>query len=97
MDRCLFCSIPGARIVLQNDAAIAVEDGYPVSRGHLRVIPRRHVASVYDLGRSEQEAIWVLVRAARHKIGRDLEPDGFNVGLNDGRRPAKRSCTRTCT
>jgi len=36
------------------------------------------------LQRSEQTAIWELVREVRQRLLTGLKPDGFNVGLNDG-------------
>ena len=61
-------------------------DRYPVAEGHTLVIPRKHVASVYDLTIQEQNAIWDLVRMVREHLAsqRVQKPAGFNIGLNDG-------------
>jgi len=48
------------------------------------VIPRKHVASVYDLTIQEQNAVWDLVRIVRERLLVKLKPDGFNIGVNDG-------------
>jgi diadenosine tetraphosphate (Ap4A) HIT family hydrolase len=73
-----------AHAVLENHVAIAVADRYPVTEGHTLVIPRKHVASVYDLTIQEQNAIWDLVRMVRKHLVSELKPDGFNIGVNDG-------------
>ncbi|HSY26876.1 MAG TPA: HIT domain-containing protein [Burkholderiaceae bacterium] len=39
---CPFCAIPSDRVVAANTLAFAIRDGYPVSKGHSLVIPRRH-------------------------------------------------------
>ena len=70
--------------MLQNDDSIAVADRYPVAEGHTLVIPRKHVASVYDLTIQEQNAVWDLVRIVRERLLGELKPDGFNIGVNDG-------------
>ena len=84
MTACPFCSVAEVRVVVQNDAAVAVRDAYPVSAGHVLVMPRRHVASVYDLDNVEHEALWLLVREARNKLHTESAPHGFNIGINDG-------------
>jgi hypothetical protein len=42
---CLFCDLPLDRIIAQNDLAIAIYDGFPVTDLHALVIPKRHAAS----------------------------------------------------
>jgi diadenosine tetraphosphate (Ap4A) HIT family hydrolase len=82
--RCPFCDVEKSRITLENDSAVAIPDSFPVAEGHVLVVPKRHVASVFDLPDEEQAALWRLVAVARAKLASDLKPDGFNVGLNDG-------------
>ena len=45
--------------------AVTLRDGYPVSKGHTFIVPRRHVADFLDLTREEQAAIWALVDPVR--------------------------------
>ena len=81
---CPFCTFDSAKVWLANVHAIALCDGFPISKGHMLVIPRRHVQSVFDLTKPAQQAIWSLVAAARLKLIEEFKPDGINVGLNDG-------------
>jgi hypothetical protein len=47
---CSFCQRLASGDVTEADAhAAAFADGYPVAAGHTLVVPRRHVASVFDL------------------------------------------------
>lgn len=62
----------------------AVPDQYPLSKGHTLVIPRHHVASIYDLSPEETSELWKLAGEVRSKLAEELRPDGFNIGLNDG-------------
>jgi diadenosine tetraphosphate (Ap4A) HIT family hydrolase len=64
--------------------AVAIKDGSPLTRGHTLVIPRRHVASIYDLPEAEQADVWALVAQVRSQLAGEYSPAGFNVGLNDG-------------
>jgi diadenosine tetraphosphate (Ap4A) HIT family hydrolase len=82
--RCPFCHLEKSRITLDNDYAVAFPDAYPVVEGHMLVVPKRHVASLFDLSDEEQAALWRLVALVRGKLLSELRPDGFNVGVNDG-------------
>lgn len=81
---CPFCHLEKSRIRLESEFAVAFLDGFPVTQGHMLVIPKRHVASLFELPDEEQAAVWSLVAKARASLVLELQPDGFNVGLNDG-------------
>ncbi len=81
---CPFCRQEKNRILLESEFAVAFSDGFPVAPGHTLVVPKRHVASLYELPGDEQAAVWLLVAQVRAFLLAELHPDGFNVGLNDG-------------
>ena len=81
---CPFCCLEKSRIRLESEYAVAFLDGFPVTTGHTLVIPKRHVASLFDLSEEELAAVWRLVAQVRVTLLAELKPDGFNVGLNDG-------------
>ena len=81
---CPFCHLGKSRITLENEVAVAFPDAFPVAEGHMLVVPKRHVASLFDLPVEEQAALWRLVALVRGRLVSELQPDGFNVGLNDG-------------
>lgn len=83
--QCPFCRLDKSRIQLENEAAAAILDGFPVAEGHTLVVPKRHVASLFDLPEGLQQAVWRLVEQVRAKLMTEVNPDGFNVGVNDGR------------
>ncbi len=80
---CPFCS-PKREITAANVGAIAIYDGFPVSDGHTLVIPRRHVASVFDLDDEEYQACFNLVRDVRDILEGLHGTTAFNVGINCG-------------
>jgi diadenosine tetraphosphate (Ap4A) HIT family hydrolase len=82
--RCPFCHLEPSRIRLENEFATAFSDAFPISEGHTLVVPKRHVASLFDLPEEEQAAVWRLVTLARGKLMDEFRPDAFNVGVNDG-------------
>lgn len=82
---CLFCEIPEERITEENELAYAVDDGYPVTPLHALIIPKRHVATYFDLSRPEENACRDLVVKVREKICEsDSAVEGFNIGWNCG-------------
>ncbi|MDW7645937.1 MAG: HIT family protein [Desulfuromonadales bacterium] len=81
---CPFCQIDTSRILLANEQAVAIGDGYPVSPGHSLIIPKRHIASIFEATAVEQAALWELVVKTRELLQVERQPDGFNIGINDG-------------
>lgn len=81
---CPFCDLDADRISLENEIGVVISDQFPVSQGHALVIPKAHVASIYDLPDDDQLALWHLVAQTRLRLQEEHEPDGFNVGVNDG-------------
>jgi diadenosine tetraphosphate (Ap4A) HIT family hydrolase len=82
-DHCPFCD-PGKRVIVENQLAASLRDAQPASRGHTLIVPKRHCTSFFDLTPEEVEACYELLRRERENLLRDLRPDGFNVGVNDG-------------
>ena len=85
MPGCLFCEIPKERIIAENELAYAIYDGFPVTKFHTLIIPKRHISDFFSLYQPERNAISQLLELQRQKI---LETDnsvtGFNVGNNIG-------------
>ena len=82
---CLFCNIPPVRIVLENELAYAVRDGYPVTEMHSLIIPKRHIQDYFDLTTEELIACDQLIRSLKNEISNsDQSVNGFNIGINSG-------------
>ena len=85
MTSCPFCSrIDTSPDLLADGAAVAIPDAFPLNPGHTLVIPRRHVADLFDLNPVEQVDVWRLAAKVRARLMEEHRPDGFNVGLNVG-------------
>jgi diadenosine tetraphosphate (Ap4A) HIT family hydrolase len=81
---CPFCTLPPSRIVHQNESGVVIRDGFPISPGHTLIVARRHVASFFDLSTGEALGLTELLREARLILDQECQPDGFNIGINDG-------------
>jgi diadenosine tetraphosphate (Ap4A) HIT family hydrolase len=82
---CPFCEMSKESMVGENELAYAVRDGFPVTPLHTRVIPKRHVRSYFELGRSELNAGHRLLEQEKRMIEQaDTSVEGFNIGVNGG-------------
>lgn len=86
MSDCPFCTPPANTDPGTPEHALAHirQDKYPVSPGHLLIIPNRHVADWFALTDEEQQAVMALVNKAKAWLDSTLQPDGYNVGINCG-------------
>jgi diadenosine tetraphosphate (Ap4A) HIT family hydrolase len=88
MTTCLFCrpDDPNMNLLLaEADTCYARWDNYPASPGHVEVVTRRHVGSLFDLTRAEAADMWQLLRMARAVVEFcHGAPDGWTIGVNDG-------------
>jgi len=85
---CPFCHPDNSNVIISNDYAIALLDGFPVTPGHTLIMPKRHIASFFETTREEQAAIFDLLAEVRRElldpVLNSALPDGFNIGINDG-------------
>lgn len=81
---CLFCTLPPERIVQENDHAIWIYDGFPVSPGHSLIIPKRHVGSFFEVSNEERMAMLAMLDIARATVEDEHSPNAYNIGINDG-------------
>ena len=82
--QCPFCP-PKEREILETHAlAVAISDSFPLTPGHALVVPRRHVASFFELTAEERLAILELLDRAKAVLDRKYAPDAYNIGINDG-------------
>jgi len=58
---------------------------FPYINGHLLVAPRRHIATLDQLDKSEMGDLLATVEQSVGILKTVMMPDGFNVGLNLGK------------
>jgi diadenosine tetraphosphate (Ap4A) HIT family hydrolase len=81
---CLFCHLPDSRIIDSSPLALVIRDAYPVSPGHTLIIPKRHIGSFFEATTEERQELLALLDQAQLKLLEELNPDAFNIGINDG-------------
>lgn len=85
MDKCPFCNVePEREIIASSSFSMAFFDGFPVSPGHVLIIPRRHVASFFELTLEERIDMLNLADDVKRIVDDKFHPDGYNIGVNIG-------------
>jgi diadenosine tetraphosphate (Ap4A) HIT family hydrolase len=85
-NNCIFCNpYTHLSLLTESATAYAMFDGYPVNKGHVLVIPKRHVSNYFELPSKEQSACWLMVNKVQEILTQKFQPDGFNVGMNINR------------
>jgi len=82
--QCPFCNLPPLRVVAEDALAVVVKDGFPVSPGHTLIIPRRHVASFFQITKTERASMLRLLDEAKASLDTEFGADAYNIGINDG-------------
>lgn len=82
--RCVFCSIDKKDIVLENELALAFFDRFPVGKGHILIIPKRHAETYFDLTSEEKNKMESLLTRCKDILEQVYSPDGYNIGANCG-------------
>jgi len=90
---CIFCKIVEGAIpskkVFENEHVLAFHDIAPSAPVHALVIPKKHIASMNDVGEGDWPLMGEVLKAAQH-IAKDagISEDGYrlinNCGSNGG-------------
>jgi diadenosine tetraphosphate (Ap4A) HIT family hydrolase len=72
-------------VLLDNELAYVRTDNNSMARGHVLVVPRRHVADFFDMTAAEKAAVIALLDRSKARIDAEFHPDGYNIGVNVGR------------
>lgn len=72
-------------VVRRTDRTITVLNKFPYNNGHLLVAPCRHVSRLDALDESVKSALLAEIDRLVLILEKEMQPDGFNIGLNLGR------------
>ena len=83
---CTFCSEEvKSRILMELGTVYVIEDLYPVTHGHLLIIPFRHTLDYFTMTDEERfDAQQVLIALKEQIMRYDSTVQGFNIGINCG-------------
>lgn len=85
---CEFCAIgrgeAPARIVWQDEMALAFLPLNPAAKGHLLVVPKQHVRDLWELDGDLASHLSRSVLTVAHGVSRVLRPEGLNIINSSG-------------
>ena len=90
MVECLFCKIVAkeipASLVFEDDQLLAFNDINPQGPTHVLIVPKRHLATLNDLAKDDDEIVGAMVRrAAAIAKDRGIQVGGFRTVFNTNR------------
>lgn len=86
---CLFCKIVRGEIpskkVYEDDDVLAFHDIRPVAAVHFLIIPKVHVATLYEVGLAHHKVLGKMLALAGDLARQEGAADGFRSIVNTGR------------
>jgi ATP adenylyltransferase len=86
---CVLCRIrdgeESERVLARSELGYVVLNKYPYNPGHVMVVPNRHLGDLEGFDDGESLELQRLLRRAVKALREEMEPHGFNIGLNIGR------------
>ena len=88
---CIFCDALAsdkdrtALVLTRGTHAYLLLNAFPYTSGHLMAAVKRHIGTMTEARVEELAEAMALVQRAIVALGAEYRPDGFNVGLNQGR------------
>lgn len=88
LDNCLFCQMAQGQKSVNYFAKFkycyAIEDRFPVSPGHVLLIPYQHMDHWFTANKEVREDIMNALEVVKKQIDEKYQPQGYNVGMNCG-------------
>lgn len=85
---CIFCKIAvgkiPARVVMQNDRAVALLDAFPLAAGHTLVIPKLHYAKVQDMGEDDAMAMFEITWKIAGAVETGSQVGASTIAIHNG-------------
>lgn len=88
LPKCIFCRIGNERndreIVEAFPHCYAIYDAQPVTRGHILIIPYKHISSWFEADKEICIDIIQALEALKVRLDYEFQPDGYNIGISCG-------------
>ncbi len=83
---CLFCENTEIqeRIIYEDDLVKIFPTNIPITRGHILVLPKRHISKIDELSQEELFAIKDWIVKIKNVLKQTFGAEGFNVAFNEG-------------
>ena len=85
---CIFCKIVAgeipARVIMQNEKAMALLDAFPLAAGHSLVIPKSHYAKVQQMSQHDAMAIFEIVWKLTGAVETGSQVNASTIAIHNG-------------
>lgn len=73
------------RVVAEFTHCFVIKDGFPVSKGHLLIIPYQHFTHWFETPLEVRLEIIDVLDKMKSKLDSQYTPEGYNIGMNCGK------------
>jgi histidine triad (HIT) family protein len=85
---CIFCKIIAgeisARVIMQNEKAMALLDAFPLAAGHTLVIPKSHYAKVQQMSEQDAAAVFDMVWKLAGAVETASQVNASTIAIHNG-------------
>src|ERR687892_1994911 len=85
---CVFCKITAgeipAKVIMQNEKAMALLDAFPLAAGHTLVIPKSHYAKVQQMSEQDAMAMFEIVWKLTAAVETGSQVNASTIAIHNG-------------
>ena len=85
---CVFCRIIAgkisARVIMENEKAMALLDAFPLSAGHTLVIPKLHYAKVQEMSEQDAMAVFEIIWKVAGAVETGSQVNASTIAIHNG-------------
>jgi histidine triad (HIT) family protein len=85
---CVFCKIIAgdisAKVIMQNERAMALLDAFPLAPGHTLVIPKSHYAKVQQMSEQDAMAVFEIVWKLAGAVETGSQVNASTIAIHNG-------------
>ena len=85
---CIFCKIIAgdisAKVILQNEKAMALLDAFPLAPGHTLVIPKSHYAKLQQMSEQDAMAVFEIVWKLAGAVETGSQVNASTIAIHNG-------------
>jgi histidine triad (HIT) family protein len=85
---CVFCKIIAgeipAKVIMQNEKAMALLDAFPLAAGHSLVIPKSHYTKVQEMSEQDAKAVFEIVWKLVGAVETGSEVNASTIAIHNG-------------
>ena len=85
---CVFCKIIAgkitARVIMENEKAMALLDAFPLAAGHTLIIPKLHYAKVQEMSVEDARAVFEMIWKATSAVEEGSQVNASTIAIHNG-------------